>query len=73
VPVLFPEEAGLAAVAERKRPEDRTEEDKMALMGRPRLGDIIRAQIRVKESKEIKVGISLSNCGYFYFRRKQTQ
>jgi hypothetical protein len=68
VPVLFPEEAGLAAVAERKRPEDRTEEDKMALLGRPRLGDIIRAQIRVKESKEFKVGISLSNCRYLYFR-----
>jgi solute carrier family 8 (sodium/calcium exchanger) len=61
--VLFPEEAGLAAIAERKRPEDRTEEDKMALLGRPRLGDIIRAQIRVKESKEFKVRISLSNCG----------
>jgi len=57
----------MAAIAERKRPEDRTEEDKMALMGRPRLGDIIRAQIRVKESKEFKVGISLSTCGYFYF------
>jgi len=65
--VLLPEEAGLAAIAERKRPEDRTEEDKMALLGRPRLGDIIRAQIRVKESKEFKVGISLINCGYFYF------
>jgi len=65
--VLFPEEAGLAAIAERKRPEERTEEDKMALLGRPRLGDITRAQIRVKESKEFKVGISLINCGYFYF------
>jgi hypothetical protein len=65
--VLLPEEAGLAAIAERKHPEDRTEEDKMALLGRPRLGDIIRAQIRVKESKEFKVGISLSTCGYFYF------
>jgi solute carrier family 8 (sodium/calcium exchanger) len=68
--VLLPEEAGLAAIAERKRPEDRTEEDKMALLGRPRLGDITRAQIRVKESKEFKVGVSSSNCGYFYFRGK---
>jgi len=51
---MLDEEAGLAAIAERKRPEDRTEEDKMALLGRPRLGDIIRAQIRVKESKEFK-------------------
>ncbi|XP_023723619.1 sodium/calcium exchanger 3 isoform X2 [Cryptotermes secundus] len=48
------DEAGLAAVAERKRPEDRTEADKMALLGRPRLGDITRAQIRIKESKEFK-------------------
>lgn len=53
----LPEEAGLAAIAERKRPEDRTEEDKMALLGRPRLGDITRAQIRIKESKEFKVRI----------------
>lgn len=53
--MLLPEEAGLASIAERKRPEDRTEEDKMALLGRPRLGDITRAQIRVKESKEFKV------------------
>jgi solute carrier family 8 (sodium/calcium exchanger) len=59
--VLLPEEAGLAAIAERKRPEDRTEEDKMALLGRPRLGDITRAQIRLKESKEFKVGISSIN------------
>jgi hypothetical protein len=69
VPVLLPEEAGVAAIAERKLPEDRTEEDKMALLGRPRLGDITRAQIRVKESKEFKVGISSINCSYFYFRR----
>ncbi|GFG40227.1 hypothetical protein Cfor_09815, partial [Coptotermes formosanus] len=51
---MLDEEAGLAAIAERKRPEDRTEEDKMALLGRPRLGDITRAQIRLKESKEFK-------------------
>ncbi|KAJ9576813.1 hypothetical protein L9F63_006587, partial [Diploptera punctata] len=48
------EEAGVAAIAERKRPEELTEEDKMALLGRPRLGDITRAQIRIKESKEFK-------------------
>lgn len=27
----------------------------MALLGKPRLGDIVRAQIRIKESKEFKV------------------
>lgn len=47
--------ATLAAEAEKKRPEDRTEQEKMALLGKPRLGDIVRAQIRIKESKEFKV------------------
>lgn len=37
-----------------KAPEDLTEEDKMALLGRPKNGDIIRAQLRIKESKEFK-------------------
>jgi solute carrier family 8 (sodium/calcium exchanger) len=57
VALSLPEEAGLAATAERKLPQDRTEEDKMALLGRPRLGGITRAQIRIKESKEFKVRI----------------
>lgn len=47
-------DAGLAATAELKAPEDRTEEEKMALLGRPRLGEISNAQIRIKESKEFK-------------------
>ncbi|KDR22763.1 Sodium/calcium exchanger 1, partial [Zootermopsis nevadensis] len=47
-------QSGLAAIAESKRRDDLTEEEKMALLGRPRLGDITRAQIRVKESKEFK-------------------
>lgn len=37
-----------------KQPEERTDEEKMALLGRPRLGDVSRAQIRIKESKEFK-------------------
>ncbi|KAG5669770.1 hypothetical protein PVAND_000064 [Polypedilum vanderplanki] len=41
--------------AEAKAPEDLTEEDKMALLGRPKNGDIIRAQLRIKESKEFKI------------------
>ncbi|CRL05216.1 CLUMA_CG018281, isoform A [Clunio marinus] len=40
--------------AEAKAPEDLTEEDKMVLLGRPKNGDIIRAQLRIKESKEFK-------------------
>lgn len=51
---LFSAEAGMAAAAEMKQPEDRTEEEKMALLGRPRLGEVFRAQIRIKESKEFK-------------------
>ncbi|XP_011699398.1 PREDICTED: sodium/calcium exchanger 2 isoform X2 [Wasmannia auropunctata] len=46
--------AGMAAAAEMKQPEERTEEEKMALLGRPRLGEVSRAQIRIKESKEFK-------------------
>jgi len=37
-----------------KKPEERTDEEKMALLGKPRLGDVFRAQIRIKESKEFK-------------------
>ncbi|XP_011066109.1 PREDICTED: sodium/calcium exchanger 2 isoform X3 [Acromyrmex echinatior] len=50
-PVL---QGGIAAAAELKQPEERTEEEKMALLGRPRLGEVFRAQIRIKESKEFK-------------------
>ena len=49
------EVASLAAAAEKKRPEHRTEQEKVAIMGKPRLGDIVRAQIRIKESKEFRV------------------
>ena len=51
---MFTAEAGLAAAAEQKAPEDRTEDEKMELLGRPKLGEISRAQIRIKESKEFK-------------------
>lgn len=47
--------ASLIAEAEKKKPEERTEEEKLAMLGKPRLGDISRAQIRIKESKEFKV------------------
>ena len=38
-----------------KKPEELTEEEKIALLGRPRLGDVTKIQIRIKESKEFKV------------------
>ncbi|XP_044263437.1 sodium/calcium exchanger 3 isoform X1 [Tribolium madens] len=46
--------ASLAAAAEKKRPAERTEREKVAIMGKPRLGNIVRAQIRIKESKEFR-------------------
>ncbi|KAJ3637075.1 hypothetical protein MTP99_000560 [Tenebrio molitor] len=48
------EVASLAAAAEKKRPEHRTEQERVAIMGKPRLGDIVRAQVRIKESKEFR-------------------
>ncbi|CAG9820318.1 unnamed protein product [Phaedon cochleariae] len=48
------EVASLAADAERKAPEQRTQRERIALLGRPRLGEVTRAQIRIKESKEFK-------------------
>lgn len=41
--------------AEAKAPEDLNDHDKMALLGRPKAGDVVRAQLRIKESKEFKV------------------
>jgi len=38
-----------------KDPDTLTEEEKVALLGRPRLGDVTKIQIRIKESKEFKV------------------
>merc|ERR1719458_1131163 len=40
-----------------KKPEDLTEEEKIALLGRPRLGDITKIQIRIRESKEFKSSV----------------
>lgn len=48
---------GIIEAAESKAAEDLTEEDKMALLGRPKAGDIVRAQLRIKESKEFKVSV----------------
>jgi len=39
------------------KPEDLTEEQKIALLGRPRLGDVTKIQIRIKESKEFKSSV----------------
>lgn len=60
--------ANAVTAAEAKAPEDLTEEDKMALLGRPKSGDNIRAQLRIKESKEFKVKFWLF---YLYLCIKQ--
>lgn len=60
------EVANLATEAEKKRPEERTEREKIAILGKPRLGDISRAQIRIKESKEFKVS-NLFPGGFYIF------
>ena len=44
----------MAVAAEMKQPEERTAEEKMALLGKPKLGEVFRGQIRIKESKEFK-------------------
>ncbi|XP_011189119.2 sodium/calcium exchanger 3 isoform X1 [Zeugodacus cucurbitae] len=51
---LDDEMVGLIEAAEKKAPEELTEEDKMALLGRPKLGEVVRAELRIKESKEFK-------------------
>jgi solute carrier family 8 (sodium/calcium exchanger) len=43
------------SILDAKNPEDLTEEDKIALLGRPCLGTNAKIQIRIRESKEFKV------------------
>ena len=40
-----------------KDPETLTEVEKIALLGRPRLGDVTKISIRIKESKEFKSSV----------------
>jgi solute carrier family 8 (sodium/calcium exchanger) len=40
-----------------KDPETLTEEEKIALLGRPRLGDVTKISIRIRESKEFKSSV----------------
>ncbi|EDS26143.1 conserved hypothetical protein [Culex quinquefasciatus] len=46
---------GIIEAAESKAAEDLTEEDKMALLGRPKAGDIVRAQLRIKENLPVDI------------------
>merc|ERR1719474_1208812 len=50
----IPEEGVDYAELDAKNPEELTEEEKIALLGRPCLGANTRIQIRIKESKEFK-------------------
>merc|ERR1719175_407844 len=50
----LPEEGIDYSILDAKNPEELTEEEKIALLGRPCLGANTRIQIRIKESKEFK-------------------
>ena len=43
------------SILDAKKPEDLTEEEKIALLGRPCLGNNPKLQIRIRESREFKV------------------
>ena len=43
------------SILDAKNPEDLTEEEKVALLGRPCHGDNSRIMVRIRESKEFKV------------------
>merc|ERR1711971_798254 len=45
------------AALDAKGEENWTEEEKIALLGRPRLGDVTKIQIRIRESKEFKSSV----------------
>ena len=53
--MLFVAEGIDYSVLDAKDPESLTEEEKIALLGRPCLGSNTKIQIRIKESKEFKV------------------
>lgn len=50
-----------------KTEEELSEDEKIALLGKPRLGEVCKAQIRIKESREFKVSalFSYKKCYYF--------
>ena len=65
-----------------KDPEDLTEEEKIALLGRPCCGTNTRIQIRIRESKEFKVILASCFISFiqlwtvvngFYFRAQWTR
>merc|ERR1719348_850800 len=45
------------SILDAKNPEDLTEEEKIALLGRPCLGNNTKLQIRIRESKEFKSSV----------------
>ena len=54
---LTPAEGVNYAEIDAKDPETLTEEEKIALLGRPKLGDITKISIRIRESKEFKSSV----------------
>jgi len=47
--------AAAAAEAAAKEEEDLTEEERIALLGKPRLGDLVAINVHIRESTEFKV------------------
>ena len=57
----------LGSTANNRQPNSLSFDEKVALLGRPKLGEITRSQIRIKESKEFKVIIRVAIFTLFYF------
>jgi hypothetical protein len=61
------------AILDAKDPEALTEEEKIALLGRPCLGTNTKIQIRIKESKEFKVGAEERTRRSMGFKEKEEE
>lgn len=55
IPLAGDEMGDLIDDALKKSDDDLTEAERMALLGRPRKGDVIRAELHIKECKDFKV------------------
>ena len=54
------------SILDAKKPEELTEEEKIALLGRPCLGNNPKLQIRIRESREFKVNVVVESLFTLY-------
>ena len=54
------------SILDAKKPEELTEEEKIALLGRPCLGNNPKLQIRIRESREFKVNVLVESLFTLY-------